>query len=131
MQNKIVSSRENSGNMQMITSRMKISEVVTVTTQSMDLNEIISLIDDEFKKQETDLHSLVEKVQEKEQELEYCESETKKQAENLSNLLSSITFRENTYNKLRKRFETFKNSKLVDLESEYNSYQTKVIKGSR
>ncbi len=69
----------------------------------------------------------MEKIQDKEQELEYCETETRKQAEKVSVLSSSILFRDHSKNKLQEVFQNFSDTSFNTLQSEFNEFQMKIL----
>ena len=115
---------------QVKTIQPKVNTVTPKTktaTQVQDINDIVSLVDKEFKKREDEILKLVELLQEKEQELKYCEKETKKQAEALSLFNSSVTFRRHTYEQLKIKFDKYKTSQYKQIQEFYIFDQENII----
>ena len=65
--------------------------IAVVTTKIV--NEMCLLVDSEFQRKQQERNELVDRVKEKEDELLYCEDQTRKQAGMLSVLCSSIFFK--------------------------------------
>ena len=86
------------------------------------VDDIVSKVDAEFRKRDEELVALSEAVREKEEELEYCEVETKKQIESTSILSSSISYRTHAAEKLEKSFDVFKNQAVVPLNDQFHFF---------
>lgn len=104
-------------------------EVISIqkTKQKVSMvGDIVSKVDAEFRKRDEELIALSEAVRDKEEELEYCELETKKQIEASSILGSSISYRSHATEKLQKSFEVFKNQAVNPLKDQFNFFCHKV-----
>ena len=124
MEQVIISQKVKSANVsnqpesKVLTKNATLQKLVVKTkeqTQTQDINDIVTLVDKEFKNRESEINKLVETLKEKEQELEYCENETKKEAEMLSLMNSSITFRKHTFYQLKENFDQFRLNQYVQL----------------
>ena len=103
-------------------------KTLTSIPESLAVTAILSLVDEEFKKRDNDLSNLIEQIQERERELEYCESETKKQVELLSILSSRISFRHHSFDKLQRAYPSFKSESIDPLIAEYSIVTDKRIR---
>lgn len=105
-----------------------ITHSVQKTKQKISaVDAIVCKVDSEFRKRDEELAALSEAVSEKERELEYCESETKKQIESTSILCSSISYRTHAAEKLEASFEVFKGHSICPLDEQFKFFRGKLI----
>lgn len=110
---------------------IKPSLLHTSTTQSatMDVKDIVSIVNAEFKKHDENLEKLAYKVHEREQELSYCQSETKKQIEKVCISTSAIAFQTQSLDSCKRDFGHYQaNSESIMLE-ELTFMKLKVFEG--
>lgn len=114
--------------------RQREEETLNTTTFSIQktkqktsvVDAIVVKVDAEFRKRDEELMALSEMVREKEQEIKYCESETKKQIDSTSILSSSISYRAHATEKLKKSFDIFKNHAVFPLDNQFKFFCRKL-----
>jgi hypothetical protein len=103
--------------------RQETTTARDICTELLAVNEMISLVDKEFQARDNELAVLTDGVQEREKELAYCENQTKKQADALGVLKSSISFRQLALDEAQRALLNFHNTTLAELTKHWEQQE--------